>query len=84
MCLQLNVSHLLVVHVAGASDERGPAFRMELQGGDAVPSVSLSRDLWSQNLQAVSGRKTCGDKACDHFIVRLYETGAQFLHQDCP
>lgn len=75
MYLQLNVSHLLVVHVAGAPDERGPAFRMELQGGDAVPSVSLSGDLWSQNLQAVPGRKTCENKVCDNFTVHLYHFG---------
>lgn len=72
MYLQLNVSHLLVVHVAGASDERGPAFRVELQGGDAVPSVSLSRDLWSQNLQAVPGRKACKNKVSDNFMVQHY------------
>ncbi len=71
MYVQLNVSHLLVVHVAGAADERGPAFRMELQGGDAVPSVSLSRDLWSQNFQAVSGRQTCENKVSDTFRVCL-------------
>lgn len=64
-------SHLLVVHVAGAPDECGPAFRMELQGGDAVPSVSLPGDLWSQNLQAVPGRHTCENKVCDNLIVNL-------------
>lgn len=72
MYLQLNVSHLLVIHVAGASDERGPAFRVELEGGDAVPSVPLSRDLWSQNLQTVPGRKACENKVSDNFIVQLY------------
>lgn len=57
------ITHLLVVHVAGAADERGPAFGMKLQGGDAVPSVPLSWDLWSQNLQAVPGRKACADNS---------------------
>lgn len=52
-------SHLLVVRVAGTSDEGGPTFRMELEGCDAVPSVTFSRDLWSQDLQAVPGRKAC-------------------------
>ena len=47
--------YLLVVHVAGAADERGPAFRVQLQGGDAVPAVSLSRNLRGQHLQAVPG-----------------------------
>lgn len=64
-------SHLLVVHVAGAPDECGPAFRMELQGGDAVPSVSLPGDLWSQNLQAVPGRHTCKNKVCDNLVINL-------------
>lgn len=41
------MSHLLVVHVAGAPDERGPALGVELQGGDAVPPVPLSGDLRS-------------------------------------
>lgn len=74
MSLQLHVSHLLVVHVAGAPDECGPAFRVELQGGDAVPPVSLSWDLRSQNLQAVPWRKTCENqnKVCDASVVDLY------------
>lgn len=59
LCERTRVAHLLVVHVAGAADERGPALRMELQGGDAVPSVSLPGDLRSQDLQAVSRRKAC-------------------------
>lgn len=53
------VAHLLVVHVAGASDERGPAFGMELQRRDAVASVLLSGDLRGQNLQAVPGGEAC-------------------------
>lgn len=76
------VPHLLVVHVAGASDERGPAFRVELQRGDAVPSVSLSRDLGSQNLQAVPGRKTCKNKVCDECIVHLYLFGRKRTSAD--
>lgn len=43
--LQLCGSHLLVIHVAGAADERGPAFRVELQGCDAVAPVLLSWDF---------------------------------------
>lgn len=61
MCVSCRSSHLLVVCVAGTSDECGPAFRVELEGGDAVSSVTLSRDLWSQNLQTVPGRKACND-----------------------
>lgn len=34
---------------------------MELEGSDAVSSVAFSRDLWSQHLQAVPGRKACND-----------------------
>lgn len=56
-------SHLLVVGVAGTSDEGGPTFRVELEGSDAVSSVSFSGDLWSQDLQAVPGRKACKDKS---------------------
>lgn len=41
------MSHLLVVHVAGAPDECGPAFGVELQGGDAVTPVPLPGDLRS-------------------------------------
>lgn len=36
---------LLVVHVAGAAQQCGPAFRVKLQGGDAVPAVPLAWDL---------------------------------------
>lgn len=36
---------------------------MELQGSDAVPPVTFSRDFWSQDLQAVPGREACNDTA---------------------
>lgn len=54
--------YLLVVHVAGTADECGPAFRMELEGGDAVPSVPLSWDLRGQHFQTVSGREAYKNK----------------------
>lgn len=34
---------------------------MELEGSDAVSSVPFSRDLWSQDLQAVPGGEACKD-----------------------
>lgn len=71
--LQPTVSHLLVVHVAGAPDECRPAFGVKLQRRDAVSSVPLSRDLWSQNLQAVPWREACEkQKFCENFIVNVY------------
>lgn len=59
----MRLFHLLVVHVAGAPDERGPAFRVKLQGSDAVAPVSLSRDLRGQDLKAVPWWKTWRDSA---------------------
>lgn len=66
---------LLVVHVAGTADECGPAFRMELEGGDAVPSVPLSWDLRGQHFQTVSGREA--------FSVRVDFTGVISLTSSC-
>lgn len=49
---------LLVIHVAGAAQECGPAFGVQLQWSDAVSSVPLTRDLRGQNLQTVPRRQT--------------------------
>lgn len=49
---------------------------MELQGGDTVPPVSLSWDLWSQDLQAVPGRKACEKKFSKIVMVHFITTSA--------
>lgn len=73
-------SHLLVVGVTGTSDEGGPTFGMELKGSDAVSSVPFSRDLWSQDLQAVPGGEACKDTSAVKFHLGEPGQFGYFLH----
>lgn len=49
---------------------------MELEGSDAVSSVPFSRDLWSQDLQAVPGGEACKDtSAVNSTYFRYFALG---------
>lgn len=60
--LQCCGSDLLVIHVAGAAQECGPAFGVQLQRSDAVSPVPLTRNFWGQNLKTVPRRQTWGSR----------------------